>query len=59
MSETNIHIMPNNDLKKHIESNNCWCRPTANIEEPNVIIHKSLDGREVKELLQENKELLN
>ena len=51
--------MPVKDLKEHLESEKCWCHPTADIAEPSVIIHNSLDGRETKELLDENKELLN
>ena len=44
------HVMPVKDWKEHIDSKDCWCKPTASIDEPNVIIHNSLDGREVKEL---------
>ena len=50
---TKIHVMPVKDLKEHIDSVDCWCHPTADIEEPNVIIHNSVDGRESRELLNE------
>ena len=39
-----VHVLPINDLRVHEESRQCWCRPTEN--EPGIIVHNSLDGRE-------------
>ena len=50
MKEENYHIMPVNDWKEHKDSEDCWCNPTRSIDEERVIIHNSLDGREVQEL---------
>lgn len=49
----NVHVIPNNDWKEHEESVDCWCHPTRDVEDENVIIHNSLDGREVQELRDE------
>lgn len=40
------HVIPINDLKEHIDSEDCWCGPWPSDDEPNVIVHNSLDGRE-------------
>lgn len=42
----NIHVLPINDLREHQEALDCWCNPTPDHEEPSVIIHNSMDGRE-------------
>ena len=26
--DKDIHVMPNNDIKEHIASKDCWCNPT-------------------------------
>jgi hypothetical protein len=39
------HICPVDDLREH-SLNNCWCRPT---DDDGVVVHKSLDGRELYE----------
>ena len=44
------HIMPVKDWMEHIDTEKCWCRPSRSLEEDTVIIHNSLDGREVQEL---------
>ena len=45
------HVYPLNDLKEHnTESSNCWCNPRI---EDGVMIHNSLDRREVFENLME------
>ena len=41
-----IHTMPINDLREHVSSIHCWCRPRPNPEEPRHIIHNSMDRRE-------------
>ena len=40
------HILPINDLKPHIESKDCWCRPLV---EDGICVHNSMDGREKHE----------
>lgn len=41
-----FHIIPENDLREHEWSEHCWCMPTRDEEEPNAVIHHSMDGRE-------------
>ena len=38
------HIIPLNDLRPHETEMTCWCRPEIN--EDNVAVHQSMDGRE-------------
>lgn len=38
-----FHVLPVNDLKEHIESRDCWCKPR---EDDGVIVHNSMDRRE-------------
>ena len=38
------HIIPLNDLRPHEPEMKCWCRPEIN--EDNVAVHHSMDGRE-------------
>ena len=41
------HVYPVNDLREHItEGPDCWCHPTPDEEEPNVLIHHAMDERE-------------
>lgn len=42
------HVYPVNDLRPHDTDNGaeCWCKPTI---EDDVVIHNSLDGRELIE----------
>lgn len=39
-------VIPVNDLKDHIETNQCWCNPDY---EDGVYVHHSLDNRELTE----------
>ena len=41
------HIIPLNDLRPHEPEMTCWCRPEIN--EDNVAVHHSMDGREAFE----------
>ena len=41
-----IHVIPINDFRDHEETEHCWCRPQRDDEEPRVVIHNALDGRE-------------
>lgn len=38
------HIMPMDDLKPHINSRNCWCKPYE--DDPDIFVHNAKDGRE-------------
>lgn len=40
------HVIPNHDLRDHIESAECWCDP---MEDDSVTVHHSADGRELVE----------
>ena len=48
-----IHVLPENDLREHIESRACWCHPNAHydplMEQPAVVVHNAADGRELVE----------
>lgn len=47
-----VHVLPNNDKKDHEESRLCWCRPGVSIftkRKPALVVHNSLDGRELVE----------
>ena len=47
-----INILPNNDLKEHIEDTTCECNPNLIFENGEmIVIHNSYDGREWKEQL--------
>jgi hypothetical protein len=50
---TAFHVVPVDDLKEHPLQADCWCHPTRAVQDPGVIIHNSLDGREVTELCEE------
>lgn len=41
-----VHVYPTLDLKEHVLSEDCWCTPTQDDENPNIIIHNAADGRE-------------
>lgn len=55
-SESDIHVLPTNDLRQHIEVRDCWCDPQIQDEngEPQwcgepialIVIHNALDGRQ-------------
>lgn len=47
------NILPENDLKEHIEESTCECGPSVEILENGdmMIIHNSYDGREILEQL--------
>lgn len=56
-----INIIPENDLKEHIESSTCECNPRVEFENGEmIIIHNSYDGREwMEDLSTEQLALLN
>lgn len=41
-----IHVVPLNDLRDHEVSIACWCHPTPDEDEPQIILHHALDQRE-------------
>ena len=47
-----IHVIPINDLMVHHESDKCPCNPI--VSEEGVVIHNSYDGREFKEIDNDN-----
>lgn len=49
MNTRPIHVIPLDDLRNHEASMECWCNPTPDEEEPLVILHHSMDGREAYE----------
>ena len=56
-----INILPINDIKEHIESSICECKPRVEFENGEmIIIHNSYDGREfMEDLSTEQVALLN
>ena len=44
-----FHIMPLDDLRSHEPRARCWCSPTPDADEPDVMTHHSMDGREAFE----------
>jgi hypothetical protein len=43
------HVVPLGDLREHEAARSCWCKPTEDSEEPTVLVHHALDGREAYE----------
>lgn len=43
-----FHVLPVGDLRDHEESD-CWCKPASPEDDPSVIVHNALDGREAFE----------
>lgn len=41
-----IHVYPREDLRAHVLTEGCWCCPVADAQEPDVMIHNSMDRRE-------------
>lgn len=40
------HVIPFNDFRDHYASETCWCNPWRLDDEPRVLIHNAMDGRE-------------
>lgn len=47
--EMKQHVIPLNDLIEHIADESCECNPLPDVEEPNVIVHRALDDRALRE----------
>lgn len=43
---TEHHVMPINDLREHVDSRDCWCKPRQDEDEPALWVHNSMDRRE-------------
>lgn len=41
-----MHVIPENDLREHVSTPDCWCKPSQDDEEPSLWVHHSLDRRE-------------
>lgn len=41
-----IHVVPLGDLREHVSSLDCWCKPR---DDDGVVIHNSMDQRETYE----------
>jgi len=39
------HVIPINDLREHVPSPDCWCRPPPD-DEHDVFTHHAMDRRE-------------
>jgi len=52
-SDENVHVLPANDLKLHLEAFCCHCQPRIQRESDynrDLIIHNAYDGREFAEV---------
>jgi hypothetical protein len=51
-----IHVLPVDDLKEHIETDDCECHPKIKyVEGGKIVVHNSYDGREFMEKWEEEK----
>lgn len=48
------HVIPVDDLKPHALSASCWCKPDVPEDEELLLIHNSMDRRELYESGQLN-----
>ena len=45
--EDDIHVTPLNDLRKHADSRECWCKPVIYDEaDMPIVVYNSMDRRE-------------
>lgn len=47
--DRDVHIIPVDDLREHVEGRSCWCGPDVLTDAPGadpVVVHHSADGRE-------------
>jgi hypothetical protein len=45
-SKDSLHVVPIDDLREHVISSTCWCRPKQDDETPRLWTHNSMDRRE-------------
>lgn len=43
------HVTPIDDLREHTLTADCWCKPVRDEENPDIVAHNALDGREFVE----------
>lgn len=49
--DADCHVIPENDLKEHDISSECWCRPVDDHEAYDYVwLHNAKDGREDYEI---------
>lgn len=48
-SDGHQHVVPKDDMRPHRHSIDCWCRPKPDHEAEHVIVHNSMDEREIGE----------
>lgn len=51
-NEDNLHVLPINDVRPHIESSHCLCQPRK-LTDCNVWVHQAYDGRDRRERYDE------
>lgn len=44
-----LHVFPPDDLREHELSIDCWCHPEYDDEIGVIVLHHSMDGRELFE----------
>ena len=44
--EGHHHVIPQDDLRPHRRSINCWCHPVVDSVSVGVIVHNAMDLRE-------------
>lgn len=47
-----IHVIPIKDMRPHLETRTCWCRPEVegtNAGRDAIVIHAAADGRDLVE----------
>lgn len=51
-----IHVLPVNDLREHVESETCWCKPAVEQvsslvdgKARTIVVHNAADARELIE----------
>jgi hypothetical protein len=47
--DSNIHVVPLDDLREHEASSRCWCTPAEDDQECAVLNHNAMDQREAFE----------
>lgn len=49
-----VHVYPLDDLISHLWSKHCPCGPRRDQQEPSMMIHNALDGRERYERVRQD-----
>lgn len=50
-----IHVYPVDDLKEHVLTPKCWCKPVLDDEDGRLWVHNAMDQRENYENLEPGK----